>query len=1318
MSDTLADMMNGLTAIQAGASADQVAPPRPVRDPRLTRGPIETILGDRTQRLLAPTLPEAAGAIASAPTGLYHLLSTGTNWVGRKLGFEDARLPGHEGSLEITKAIQDPIRAFSNRLAGEELEDSLINYKDPAQMAAAWARLGTSVMATAPAAILTGITQGAQKLRTGIQAIDATGTAALKTMEVLSPVLMRPVTPGIAAANVAVPAALSIGLELAYPEADKVKKNLDQEAQRATDQAISGVEQSAEAAQVSKPQFAGFPTLIEGTWADDALVGLLSAGALASHHRQVLGRITDSIAQKTGLKRPMAGMSDPADQTTMTATQGMRSNIVDQSDPMKVLYGRVLEEVKHPQAASLADRFSNRIDASHGAAIDTKAQLLHEFGEIPGSTIKNIPANDIAAKVRKVDPTRMQILVEGMQARTESLYRQRLAQKNLNIGTAGVYGTPASEAAYLQGLRTGMNESRRTTYNFYDPATDTTIPYTELQRRWRAVQADPELRSIASDISQFNKTMLKYAEERGAITRKELNDRLQNNPDFYPTKLSPGFSHLSEVDLKVKGGLKEPGNPIEEFPRFAEKVMRAVEWNKTKSLFMGAMEDAARSGRSPTARAFLGRSGTGGAHSSKNYVHWRDRNGLSRSREVNDALVRRALQYGDDISRLHALSGAWSTITRFFESSATGALATVLLQPFAHTAALYAAGLGTVMRPKGIAAGPIDLAVQKMSGGRFGVRGDITNLAVAAPMAARGISAILAQRAASALHTSVVTNGLIARTLTPQSANQLATGLTNHYKRSWIHAFQQEGLLGPAIVQGFNPDRMLKTAQTRMLSGNVPLNVIRDGTRFINDILHAVSSSPTAAVWALNKGKNKDLVSKAIREFTGDPSKAGAFQGRVGKGLGVATTLTPWGNIFIQSTDRFLRELSRHPVETLTGLTIAYGLTTISTTLHNQSLGPEYSDYQFNKRTPDRQATSIYVGLPGLPPENGLEIPVDPLGRAYKVAVEMMVGSTIGAMDGTLFKPENAEARQSLSSMVRSRWNEFGEGSVWKSIAEQSVLPPVSPMISVPAAVMGTRMQSYMDWSRIRSEAGQAGFTEATGRDPLRGELWGLHESANWEATARALGANAGYIAFSMFMDSKKRAGEGQSLDQISKNAAQTLGQGARDSFRPISGLMDGFAAITPTQDSAATLAKAKVDVLKQLVSAHNATTVGGASSAGAIGTKTRGLQPTLGGSITVDPADPRMAALGQLASQYYQLLNRQFLGHEKDLYAQRQSIQVSTSDSPAMKRAKMNVISNQIVESNRAKLQYLQQFEEGASRILGVKVRLDKIKLGGELGQ
>lgn len=1241
-------MLNGLSDIINGKRTENTPAASPI--PKIpdqligASGVMQTpVLGTEWARQLSTQIPKFAETIAAAPTDLYGLLNHAAKWA---FGSESDVLPGAETAGKVSDVVHTAGRNVNEWQLDEPRNENLLTGTPP-ELMANWAGLGVSALARAPLAITSKIDEGIKMLEAGKGLAARTGEYAAKALEMVTPVMVRTPTKAIEAGSLGIGAGLGVGFELAFPDPDITR--IDEARKQGVTTSIAGAETAApdvDAVQKNAdPVKASF--LTGNDWVDGAIVAAGVLGGFAYMKRDAMRRVLGAMGKD--------------EDTVLSASQALRTNVVDRTEPLKTSYGTI-----HP---SYKERWSNQVDQSNGAAIDTKLRSVFDYGEIPDSSIKLPAVRDIYTM----------------------------------MGKAGNDAVDVAERAIA---------SRR---EYFDDATRAVRSSADRANDWNLGQSNPIVKQIVDQYDTTVKKMLDYAVEQRYISPQRAADIVSDNLHQFPKRLGESGLSLSvpKKGPKVVDDVFSQPAPLKELPQFIEKVMRDVEWNKTTRTFINEMRSAAASGNK-YAQEIIGRPSVN-KRNVDNVVTFRDFNGKVDTQEILDPLVKRAIGTGDDQARLHALSGNFAFLARQFEQFATGKYATAALQPFSPIAAIYNAGFGAALRPQGVRAGLIDKALQDV-GFKFGLPGDPTLLADAGFRAAQGVRAVVIKRMADVLHSSVMRDGMFANALGPQNADRMATALSNEYKRTWVHAFQQEGLLGPAAFGGYNPDQMIKQAIAAMQPAGLPKRVMRETLRFLDDITHAVSASPTASIWALNANLPRDLRARAVREFTGDPSRGGAFVGRLregelpGESIGRLTAATPWGNIYLQSMDKLARSLKRDPVSAIAGASMSVGLPIIAATNWNASLGAEYSDYEYNGRTPDRKASSIYVGLPGTSPQSGLEIPIDPLMRPFGLAMHLLAGAKLGVLDGTRFAPENASIASAFSAMSRNSWFK----DVPLAVAQQSIMPPVPVGAQTIAALGGINWRSYSDTNEIHKR-NDAGYTESDARNPFR-DVLGMKESAIAENFVRSLGANTGAMLFNLFMDSAQRVEEGA---PVAKNAWQTLKLGASDSAKPVSGLLGGFASVSPSQEAAGKLVQEKVKGLKSLEQSLSAITKNGALTGGeVVGSKQRGYQALLGGSLAVEPNDPRMIEFSQYAKHQLQLIEQQFLGANKDDYQQRSSLQASTQYSPERKRAMMNELSGQIVERNRQLLVLLQQFESQMRARFGVPVQLEKVKVGSGMEQ
>lgn len=1210
----IADILNGLTSIINGGQPNPAAavPPKPL--PSI--GP-DALLPKEWADQLATIPVRAASTLAQFPTGAYSLASKGIGWMQG----QDEGLPGGAEAGDITEQIKAPAdKVISDITGGAPVSDSLIHGSMP-ELAANWGSLALGGFMNIPA-----LGAGIKALRGGTSLVEKASGEGLNALSYLSPVMLHQVGPIGAAVNTAIPGALGVGLETLFPKPEA----LDAAAKEGADTAVAGVDQTAQVHKAATPIQASFGT--GNPWVDGALVAVGGIVALGAMKRDVFNRV-------------LGGMTKEGE-TTGSAVDTLRNQIVDRNATMKSSVYDVLEEAKRPNFKAQGDIFANKVDASQGSAIDTKLRGVYRDGEIPNSAVKLPPPQDFYTKLKGVDP----------QVQSE--------------------------------IADALNKPRSL---------------------WSTLS--PQVQPLVNEYDSIARRLLDYTVEQKYMTPRAANELRQLNTHELMTAMDRGPEFVKGVK-QLSDPL--PGDVLGDMPSYIESTIRKTEWNKTKALYVGMMRDLQDVGNAKAAEILGARDIPIKQHNRDNVITYRDRNGMPKTQVINDEQIFNALKTGTDMTRLHSVGGIMSKAARFYESSATGTISTMLAQPFAHVAALYNAGFGAALREPGTAAGRIDKLLQD-KGIKFGLPGDPTIVPESIYHALTGIQAVVAKRVGNILHDIVVSKGGASNS----TMEQLAQGLSNHYKKNWIAHFQEQGLLGPATMEGINPDVAIKSAQQSMMTAGIPRRVLTETMGILKDTLHAISSSPTATIWSLNKGLHPDLRARAVREFSGDPGRAGAFQGRglTGATLAHGTSWTPYGNIFLQAGDKFIKALVKNPLSAATGIATTVGAGVLSQSTWNARLGREYSDYQYNRRSNDAKAANVYFGLPGLHPEQGLEIPVDPLMRPFKLAYELLVGHQLGLLDGSMFKPENEGQKNALTEMVSNNWLSMGKDSVANSVIQQTLIPPVPPPIAAGANLMGKNLRAYGDVSEIHSRT-DAGFTNSDARDPMR-EFFGIPESANMEQVVRSLGANSLSLAYNMFMDGTKRVDEGKGYVNALDNAWKMEKLAAQDRSKQFSGALFGsFAALSPTQESAAELLTAKTRGLTNLIQDTQAMIKSGAYTGGQIvGNRTRGFQALLGGNIAVTPNDPRLIQFGQMAQIYQKQLEGAVIGPNKDTFTQMNGIRNSTELSPAKKREALNGIQETIVDRNRMGLMMTQQFEAAMATMFNVKqIRLDKYKPGGDV--
>lgn len=1321
-------------------------------------------LADIGQQVVRKHPVSALGTIAALPTAPWTIPSIlkGAQNADVALGEQKpGHLPGGEGAAQITKDIMSPVNELSEAVVGKPVTDDLLS-GTPNDLMGSWSRLAFGAGATAPTPLVNLAYNAAAKVKTGSEIVNTIGANALKTLEVMSPIIIaKNPTSAMANTSVAAGAALGAGIESVLgptpiePKQTEAKTKVDSYAAGALDSAAQGLEEGKKVKAVQ----AGVPDV---GWEVGAGLGLVGLGALSywkrgATYRAIRGldqRESSEIPGLVNAKEVFGDASAPMSwvkrelerEAAASATPKSLIGGISPTNRSTGVGGGSLSQ-RNRTANANADQYEVDIARSRGASVSAQAKNWWDTGEVPNSALRTLPVNDVIQVYRKFDDTvlgnpgatlgkvfsgnqfpkpsaKQQAAIDLLNYEREIVMRQRIADdvygwsSKINVNPSSRLPGQNSNTLFRSFAQNNWMNDKDITYHYYDPVNDTTVSTADLYTRINALKQDPDVVAMRNSLLDVTKVIPKWLEEQKHITRKERLNLEAKNPIFVPTKLVQGKSHLGELNPKARGGLQDPGNPFEELPKYLDEILRDVEWNKMNRELIHDLRKAADGG-SAFAKKFLGRRDTDiGPHANEKQgldktIFYRDHLGNSRSQEITDPVLARAMKKGSSPAELQVLAGAMggipSKIARLKESGATGALSALTGSFFAVKSALYASTFGTAFRDPRVSAGWIDHwlqeatgALSKSTGGKFpkfGMPGDPTMIGDAAFRMGTQISAVIAQRMSRALRDTVINDGKLAQAYGPEMM-KASKVLETYFQASSVAELQRRSMLGPGSLMSIDPSKRYNDVNNMMKSRNAPESFMN----FINDLLHAVSSAPGASVMAMNKNKPKWVQDYAIRNFSGDPSKSGSFQGTVGNVAGHLTSASSYGNIYLQANIRVMEALKKNPTTALVGLFNSGTFPAITAGLVTANMGAEYVDYWLNKRTPDQRASSIYVPIPGYPPEQGLEIPLDPIVRWPKLLGDVLVATHLGLWDGSFYKQENAGIRQAISEMTRHGFSEQT-----KAVFNQSLKPPMPPIVEAGAAALGVKIRSYGEATNI-PQTKRAGFSEGGGRDPMA-TFMGQYEYPQSEEIVRAIGADGMLTLYKTYMNSEKMAGEGFSTKDIVNRNVQQYGQRASDAAKYVSGpLFGNHAAISPSMESSGTLVKQKLQFLQKAQQAFKDTTASGINKEDYIGTVKRGLQQLEGQG----PAQPPqgMMDLAYQASKVMEAMQRDYLTQSQDMYKQRTSIQNSTKFSPEEKREKLNFYADKIINIDRLMLQDLQRLEAVVSKRLGRQIKFESLDL------
>jgi len=164
-------------------------------------------------------------------------------------------------------------------------------------------------------------------------------------------------------------------------------------------------------------------------------------------------------------------------------------------------------------------------------------------------------------------------------------------------------------------------------------------------------------------------------------------------------------------------------------------------------------------------------------------------------------------------------------------------------------------------------------------------------------------------------------------------------------------------------------------------------------------LFDAVQNAPRFAALAqtVKAGRSVEDATELARGITGDVSRAGRYYRpdgfgmqvdavdrgvttivapRVGKFATAARETVPFVNPMIQGMRRLVGSFRDDPVGTIQRAWMHVGLPAFAAYSWNEMMGQEYNDYAMSRRSAYDVAMNMYIAIPGLPPEQGIEIPL------------------------------------------------------------------------------------------------------------------------------------------------------------------------------------------------------------------------------------------------------------------------------------------------------------------------------------------------------
>lgn len=1236
----------------------------------------------------------------------------------KQLAFGGDALPGAETSASIAGGIDAFGKQMGEAIAGRPYSEDLLR-GTPAEMAGNWQRvIGEAIVPlptkfTAPIInAATTLTRAADAVLTGTNLIQKSTSMAAKTLEAFTPLAVS-YSPSLKtmATNAAVQGALAPVAEAAFKSIAPAKEQAQQQQVQADQVAREGIATSTQGYQqaagvsnavdaVTKPhviQAGGLPST--GNAADDLLIAgsLIAAGYTSWKYRNAIWRTV------TGYDRGVH-----ADTQTI---QPWFTKITQQhSKGDASIYNEIKQTLRADgrytadQIDDMIARYKEQAASQTGAGITTREDTLYNEGKYMGSSVKSVPMNDMVKTHQLLTPDQKTGFNELAWARQELSDRDRMITTMMHRPTTN----PLYTSEPVRNLAGYTRKDLQDIINRHSADPDISNVY----RMFRDVV------DKAGDYMADQKSMhpTEWASFHGEnpfyVPRKSEGQKSFVDPRYPVKTLDPA----SGVDVpRGVNTFKELGDAMGNVPAYMDEVFRRTEGMKIKRDFFEFAERAIAAGNKHLTQTFpelggrsvLGRSTKLAPEAAERSVTWRDSNGNKRTTEVNDIVLRDALNGVANPSMLQLQMGKLAILTKYYESGAVGPLSLANLTFFAPKSALYSMTAGTMLpSPKGIAKGYLDRFAQDA----FGIRlpGDLSGLAGLPYHAVKNIGEMLVDRGARALHNTVLTDGILTKAFDKATLEATAQKMADWYRKTDSYKMKEQGLAGPSSQNMIDQGKMYKSPEDALKARNLPA-ATHD---FINDILRAIATSPAGVMHAVNKNVEPWRLSSAIRNLSGDPGRSGAF--RNAKWLAYGVNVIPWGNVYIQALGKQMEAFTSVDK----ALYSAQGAATIGAAVAmasqwNASLGEEYTRHQYFERSPDDVSQNVYIGIPGLPASMGLYVPLDPGVRPIKYVAEALTGLHLGAFDGTLFKPENEAERVANAEAIHHKYGTAHEGSVPRSVIQQWLIPPMPGVIQAGLASLGVQARGFGD-TRVPTTRSSQGF--AGGTMPNEDNLISQFVPGLSNDVMRGIGAGLTDFIFKFYagmhrdLDPNASAvsNETKSFSEALHTQVLEAAERGKDSTSELGSypLLSGFHRYVPSQEATSLAVKDKTNNIKDLAE-RMASVTEQHGPRDMIGNKKIGHQEYAG----AHPAQPQDMDTGAFAQDIQALYKRlsPTLQNIKAEYTQYASVANSNLFTPREKRGMQEYFGRTITDYNRRLLIDIQRAEGILSEKYGQKIDFSK---------
>jgi hypothetical protein len=547
---------------------------------------------------------------------------------------------------------------------------------------------------------------------------------------------------------------------------------------------------------------------------------------------------------------------------------------------------------------------------------------------------------------------------------------------------------------------------------------------------------NPDIMQLHMSVKQNYAEMAKHLYKAGVIDRATYLD--WSTRDFMPMKaqLDKGtlwtrFTKamtLPEKEVEAHDELSslfERKNndgerilpPIDTQEQYIKEVIRYTEHNALRKRYVDAMK--AQPAGSPLRALVSDVSNTAGVDRLLSYKV----GGVTKNVQIHDPHVYNALKFNPGASVLPSIV---NSSRQLLQKTTTG----VLAPAFAPAGLAYdmwgIAALGNKVGPLGLAKIPY-----------WTLRG-----------MAKGIGARMAQGMSSSLKASMYADGTLPKLLGPHVTQTIIDRGSQIWRQSLLYKAQSVGAMGSARAMDDaaigNRLSFMRKLAPRYATTNPALRSLRGLANMYTGLFQTVQESARLGYFEHLAGKQPALADviragAEARRVTGDFAQAGSS-----KFAHAMSELFPYYNISMQSMARIAHQFKTKPLQTFTQVTLGLAMPSIASAVYSNMMGQQYRDYYWKRLTSADRASSMYLPVPGLPPQRGIFIPVMPEWRPFHAMLVNAMDALFGFQSGVIDRPESKGFDNGLDSMFNYRMYQDTMAGVSSGISTISVPPVVN----------------------------------------------------------------------------------------------------------------------------------------------------------------------------------------------------------------------------------------------------------------------------------